>query len=131
MFEVADTAAAIRKLRGDRTMREVARGAGVSPSGWSTYEHGKRRPRPPMIERIARGLGCTPAELEEQAWVQRRLRLEAQGADRAAGAADPDAGHGDATDAWRRDVNEQLHRVADELTDLFVLLKRHLPSTAS
>jgi hypothetical protein len=84
-----------------------------------------------MIERITRGLGCTVAQLEEQAWVARRHRLETQGADPAAGAADPDARPGDSTDAWRREVNERLYKVADELTDLFVLLKQHLPSTAS
>jgi transcriptional regulator with XRE-family HTH domain len=131
MFEVEDMAAAIRKLRGSRTMKEVARQAGISSTSWSTYEHAKRQPRLPMIRKISHGLGCTVADLQELAWKERRHRLESQETDRAADGGDPDARRDEAADAYRREIHEHLHKVADELTDLFVLLKQPPPSAAS
>lgn len=43
----------LRQLRGTRSLREVARDIGISPSALQQYETGKRRPRDPIKEQLA------------------------------------------------------------------------------
>ena len=66
MEEPNDLGIAIRRLRGRRPQWKVAEAAGMTPSSWSDYERGKRKPRPPQRERIATALGCTVKELEQE-----------------------------------------------------------------
>lgn len=75
MFEPQDLGRAIKKIRGARTQKEVAAVAKISASSWSLYESGDRTPRKGMLLRIAKGLGASPKELEDEAWRQRNGRL--------------------------------------------------------
>lgn len=54
---------------------ELARKAKIKESVLSDYVNAKRFPRPGNFAAIARGLGCTPQQLEEQMW---QVRTESQ-----------------------------------------------------
>lgn len=74
MLEARDVGKAMERLRGDRTQREVAGQARINRSSWSNYEAGRRMPSAASWPRIARGLGCSEAELDRavlRAWWQR------------------------------------------------------------
>lgn len=43
----------LRRLRGDRTIREVSEAVGVTEAAMSYYETGKRTPRPQIMIKIA------------------------------------------------------------------------------
>ena len=76
MRDPKDLASAIKKLRGDRTQKEVAKKAGFDSSTWSVHEKGKRLPRDQdRFEQIARGLGCTIERLDEVTWECRNERI--------------------------------------------------------
>lgn len=44
----------LRKLRGDKSVAEMAKALDLSPSTWSMYENGERIPRDNIKLRIAR-----------------------------------------------------------------------------
>src|SRR5436305_5663203 len=77
MIEPKDLGKAIQRLRGERTQKECAERARISPSSWSLYEAGERAPRKAMHERISRGLEVEPRVLEEMAWQVRNERIAA------------------------------------------------------
>lgn len=58
-----DLATALKKLRGSRTQKEVARQAELSPSTWNQYEKARRLPKEESWPKLARGLGCSMEEL--------------------------------------------------------------------
>lgn len=61
---------AIRRFRGSRTQKDLAKTARMTPSTWSDYERGKRIPRQKQLLRIAAALGCEVAALELAALVE-------------------------------------------------------------
>jgi len=78
-------AAALRKLLGKRKQSDLARRSGIKESVLSDYVNAKRFPRKENFAAVARGLGCSPTQLEELMW---KLRLEN----------DPTAGSGDSAE---------------------------------
>ncbi|NJL29583.1 MAG: helix-turn-helix domain-containing protein [Thermoanaerobaculia bacterium] len=66
-------AAAIRRLLDKRKQSDLARKSGIKESVLSDYVNAKRFPRKENFAAIARGLGCSPTQLEELMW---KLRLE-------------------------------------------------------
>jgi len=77
MFE-AEVGKAIAKLRGSRTRREVAKKAGIHSTAWSAHERGRRQPRRKTLQKILKGLGCTPEQFEEEVCRQLADRLAAK-----------------------------------------------------
>jgi len=63
MLIKVDLATALKKLRGSRTQKEVARLGGLSPSTWNQYEKARRLPKEESWPKLARGLGCSVEEL--------------------------------------------------------------------
>lgn len=61
-----DLATALKKLRGSRTQKEVARRAELSPSTWNQYEKARRLPKEESWPKLARGLGCSEEELWDE-----------------------------------------------------------------
>lgn len=61
-----DLATALKKLRGNRTQKEVAQRADLSPSTWNQYEKAHRLPKEESWPKLARGLGCTLEELWDE-----------------------------------------------------------------
>ncbi len=57
----------LRRLRGDLSLRDVNRRAGVSSSYLSSIERGGRRPGRNVIRRLAAAYGVDPASLLERA----------------------------------------------------------------
>ena len=55
----------IKKLRGQRTQREVADEAGIPTSTWCKIEQGRQLPRDSTFGRIAEALGCTVGQFEQ------------------------------------------------------------------
>jgi transcriptional regulator with XRE-family HTH domain len=76
--EPNDLGVAIRRLRGSRKQWELAEVADMTTSSWSDYERGKQRPRPPQLKRIAKALGCTLKELDQEALKVGNERLAAE-----------------------------------------------------
>jgi transcriptional regulator with XRE-family HTH domain len=65
MLIKVDLATALKKLRGSRTQKEVARKAELSPSTWNQYEKARRLPKEESWPKLARGLDCSMEELWE------------------------------------------------------------------
>ncbi len=59
---------AIKRLRGERSQRFVARRAKVPVPTWSQWENGRRQPRKEQLEKILRGLDCSLETLELEVW---------------------------------------------------------------
>ena len=114
MFEPQDLGQAIKKIRGARTQKEVAAVAKISASSWSLYESGDRAPRKGMLLRIAKGLGASLKELEDEAWRQRNGRLR--------GEPRPAPVSGMDRDMRARTVEEHTKAIADHLNKLFLLM---------
>lgn len=53
----------LKKLRGDRTIRQVAEDLGISYSAISMYENGERAPRPAVMVKLADYYGTTVGAL--------------------------------------------------------------------
>ena len=66
MIIKVDLATALKKLRGNRTQKEVARLADLSPSTWNQYEKAHRLPKEESWPKLARGLGCSMEELWDE-----------------------------------------------------------------
>lgn len=66
---------ALRHLRGRRTQKALAAAAGINPTSWSLYEHGRASPRAKNLRRVLQAVGCTDLEFEETVWQFRRRRL--------------------------------------------------------
>lgn len=66
MLIKVDLATALKKLRGSRTQKEVARKAELSPSTWNQYEKARRLPKEESWPKLARGLGCSVEELWDE-----------------------------------------------------------------
>lgn len=66
MLIKVDLATALKKLRGGRTQKEVARKAELSPSTWNQYEKARRLPKEESWPKLARGLGCSVEELWDE-----------------------------------------------------------------
>jgi transcriptional regulator with XRE-family HTH domain len=117
MFDPIDLAAAIKKLRGGRTQKEVANAGGIDETAWSLYESGGRRPTARSVSKIAQGLGCTVDRLEEEVWAARkRRRAEEQAALPAA--ATPAA---DSRSPIRLRLREHLAGIARHVEEIFLL----------
>jgi transcriptional regulator with XRE-family HTH domain len=63
MLIKVDLATALKKLRGSRTQKDVARKAELSPSTWNQYEKARRLPKEESWPKLARGLDCSMDEL--------------------------------------------------------------------
>jgi transcriptional regulator with XRE-family HTH domain len=57
---------AIRRLRGFRTQREMAKAAKLKASAWSEYETGSRVPRGKNLARVVAALGVDGRTLEKE-----------------------------------------------------------------
>lgn len=66
MLIKVDLATALKKLRGNRTQKEVARRADLSPSTWNQYEKAHRLPKEESWPKLARGLDCSMEELWDE-----------------------------------------------------------------
>lgn len=75
MFDPRDLACAIKKLRGSRHQKVLARSVGVSPGTWCKWEQGGTTPRSVSLSRIAQALGCTVERLREVIWECRQERV--------------------------------------------------------
>jgi transcriptional regulator with XRE-family HTH domain len=75
MFEPRDLACAIKRLRGSRHQKALAKSVGVSPGTWCKWEQGKTTPRNVSYPRIAQALGCTVERLQEVILECRQERL--------------------------------------------------------
>lgn len=53
----------LKKLRGDKTIRQVAEDIGISYAALSMYEIGKRLPRPPVMVKLANYFGTSVEDL--------------------------------------------------------------------
>ena len=53
----------LKKLRGDRTLEQMASEVGVTTSAWAMYEKNERTPRDEIKIRIAKFFGLTVQEL--------------------------------------------------------------------
>lgn len=53
----------LKKLRGDKTVRQVAGDVGISPSALTMYEMGERSPRPAVMVKLADYYGTTVGAL--------------------------------------------------------------------
>lgn len=113
MFEPQDLGRAIKKIRGARTQKEVAAVAKISASSWSLYESGDRSPRKGMLLRIAKGLGASLKELEDEAWRQRNGRLQSESRPSPQSSID--------RDTRARTAEEHAKAIADHLYKLFQL----------
>lgn len=49
----------LRKLRGDRTQKSIAKAVGVTPMAISLYENGKRMPRIQTMNKLAKVYNTT------------------------------------------------------------------------
>ena len=49
----------LRKLRGDRTQKSIAKAVGVTPMAISLYESGKRMPRLQTMNKLAKAYNTT------------------------------------------------------------------------
>lgn len=119
MIEPTDLGKAIQKLRGERTQKECAERARISPSSWSLYEAGERAPRKAMRERISRGLEVEASVLEEAAWEVRKKRLDVA----QAGEKDAVAGGDTARDPVLHAIDEHVNGVARHLREIAILLR--------
>ena len=75
MFDPRDLACAIKKLRGSRHQKSLARSVGVSPGTWCKWEQGNTTPRSVSLSRIAQALGCSVEKLREVIWECRQERV--------------------------------------------------------
>lgn len=76
MFDKRDVAAAIKKLRGSRTQKQVAEQAGIDRPTWNQYEKARAMPKRANFRKILQGLGCTQRELDEAIMAAWRKRLD-------------------------------------------------------
>lgn len=53
----------LRKLRGNRTQEDVAKGIGITKSSWAMYERGERTPRDEVKVQISRYFGIPVQEI--------------------------------------------------------------------
>ena len=56
----------LKAIRGERTVREMARLTGVSKSAWNLLEQGQHNATLATIERMCRGLKCQPGQLLDE-----------------------------------------------------------------
>lgn len=63
MIQKETTGMILRKLRGDRTQKEIAAILGITKSSWAMYERDERVPRDEVKIRIANFFGKTVQEL--------------------------------------------------------------------
>lgn len=115
MFERVDLAAAIKKLRGGRTQKEVAQRAGIDETAWSLYENEARQPTLRSLEKVAHGLGCTVTRLEEEIWEARNRRLAEALAARKGPAEEPDP--------LRHQLREHLAGIAQHVHEILLLVQ--------
>jgi transcriptional regulator with XRE-family HTH domain len=115
--EPNDLGAAIKRLRGPRPQSEVAEAAGMTPSSWSDYERGKQRPRPPQLERIAKALGCTLKELDQEVLKVGNERLAAEA--RLNGAGEPP----ETSDLLLENTDRELQEIDQSLDNLLARKK--------
>ena len=114
MEEPNDLGVAIRRLRGHRPQAEVADAARMTPSSWSDYERGKRKPRPKQKERIAKALGRTVKELEQEALKVANERTRAE-----EGAGEPP----ETSDSLLENTDRELHEIDRSLDALLARKK--------
>ena len=118
MVETTDLGTAIRRLRGGRTELVVADAGDISASSWSLYESGGRNPRKPMLQKIARGLGCEVKAIEEETWTVRNERLAAEEAKAQPGGNE----RVEERDSVLHAVNEHIEGVAHHLREIAALM---------
>lgn len=75
MFDPRDLACAIKKLRGSRHQKTLAKSVGVSAGTWCKWEQGGTTPRNVSLIRIAQALGCSVERLREVIWECRQDRV--------------------------------------------------------
>ncbi len=78
MIEHELFAAALTRLRGERTRRELAQVAGIHAGTWSQYEAGRRLPRETQTRQMLDALGCTSEALELALWTALSDRLRSR-----------------------------------------------------
>ena len=71
--------AAITRIRGKRSQRQVAGIAGIPTGTWSMWEKGQRLPREGQISKICTGLSCSEDDLRVAMWEIQTERLIARG----------------------------------------------------
>lgn len=75
MFDPRDLACAIKKQRGGRQQKALAKSVGVSPGTWCKWEQGRTTPRSVSLSRIAQALDCSVEKLREVIWECRKERI--------------------------------------------------------
>ena len=75
MFDPRDLACAIKKLRGSRHQKDLAKSVGVSAGTWCKWEKGDTTPRSVSLIRIAQALGFSVERLSEVIWECRQMRV--------------------------------------------------------
>lgn len=118
--EPNDLGVAIRRLRGSRRQWEMAEAADMTTSSWSDYERGEQQPRLPQKRRIAKALGCTVRELEQEALAVTGERLAAEA--RQDGAREPE----ETSDSMLEETDRELEEIDQSLDALLAKKKRLL-----
>jgi transcriptional regulator with XRE-family HTH domain len=118
--EPNDLGVAIRRLRGSRRQWEMAEAADMTTSSWSDYERGERQPRPPQKMRVAKALGCTVRELEQEALAVTGERLAAEAQQE--GVREPE----ETSDSWLEHTARELEEIDQSLDALLARKKRLL-----
>lgn len=75
MFDPRDLACAIKKLRGSRHQKALAKSVGVSPGTWCKWEQGRTIPHSVSFPRIAQALGSSVEKLRDVIWECRQERM--------------------------------------------------------
>jgi transcriptional regulator with XRE-family HTH domain len=75
MNDPRDIATTIRRLRGTRQQLDLARVAEVHPSTWSKWEKGETALRAVNFPYLAKALGCSLEQLQNEIWKSSRERL--------------------------------------------------------
>ncbi len=114
-----DLGVAIKRLRGSRTQPQMVEAAGMSTSSWSDYERGKQNPRPRQLKRIAKALGCTVKELEQE-----KLKVAGERLSEAAEGAIPEPP--ETSDSLLEEMDRELQEIDQHLDHLLARKKRLL-----
>lgn len=128
MLDKRDVAAAIKKLRGGRTQKEVAEQAGIDRPTWNQYEKARAMPKRANFRKILQGLECTQRELDESIMAAWRRRLDAEvpsnlsGDDGAVEGAEAIAAK-EPVDEYHRRVRHHTSALASHLEALLLFLR--------
>lgn len=135
MVDPRDLASALKRLRGGRTQREVAKRARIDPGAWSAYEKGLRYPRhPDRLRQIAHGLGVDLSDLQNAILQEGALRLESRAPVASPSTVPPEAARPPQEPGDVDEIQKLVKKYAAELSllleEILLLLVKGRPSNS-